>query len=198
MEAELVPNSSSLRECPYDSSHKVFSGQLYFHMVKCRASIMANRGDPRRKSVKELVHCDYNRTHVCAKDDLDVHHKACPSKGRDDVDEIMRNIKENIRKGEEARRAEDHKKKKKGDEDACEENWDLEEGRSPFQDIVHSNVALAKREGRDVAEAEKEKETEKMPAAACIPGMGDAAPMSKSQKKKQQKNKKNKKNIASI
>ena len=91
--------ASHLIPCPYDPNnpnHASLPGTFGYHLVKCRASIVTNKEDPRRPRVLKLTKCQYNNTHIVLKTELEEHHKSCPTKIDADVEDITERIRRNL------------------------------------------------------------------------------------------------------
>ena len=187
------------RRCPYDlnnRNHDCPPGTFGYHLIKCRASIIANKDDPRRPRVLKLTQCHYDATHIVLKTELDAHHKVCDSKLGEDIEVISKRIRENFKAFQDRQ---DKPVAAATPADAGMENWDLENGDenfSPLHAIANSEAARAKAEGKILgAHANpgedwkpsviRAKPAETPAAATYIPGLGEKKiGMTKNQKKK--------------
>lgn len=185
----MAANQNHLMPCPYDPNnpnHASLPGTFGYHLVRCRASIVANKDDPRRPRVLKLTKCQYNNTHIVLKTELEEHHKSCPAKIDTDVEDITERIRRNLQ----ASKNREWERGNSAAATAAAEKWDLENGNtdhSPLHAIANSEAALAKAEGKIVGDAGKcAGETSETPAAAAsyIPGLGGQGALTKNQKKK--------------
>ena len=176
--------ASHLIPCPYDPNnpnHASLPGTFGYHLVKCRASIVANKEDPRRPRVLKLTKCQYNNTHIVLKTELEEHHKSCPTKIDADVEDITERIRRNLQ-------ASKNREWERGN--SAGEEWDQENGdkdHSPLHAIANSEAAIAKAEGKIVGDVDKDAgEAPETPGAAAsyIPGLGGPVALTKNQKKK--------------
>ena len=61
--------------CPFDSSHKMPSARLQWHLVSCKAK------KQRLESGLPIFHCQYNYSHIYLEQGLlDHHQEVCPQK----------------------------------------------------------------------------------------------------------------------
>ena len=185
------------RRCPYDldnRNHDCPPGTFGYHIIKCRASIVANKDDPRRARVLKLTQCHYDATHIVLKTELDEHHKVCDSKLGEDIEVISERIRRNLK----AYQDRQDKPVAATPADDGLEDWDLENGNvnfSPLHGIANSEAARAKADGKLLGahanpgedwklQAIRAKPAETPAAATYIPGLGEKVAMTKNQKKK--------------